>query len=122
MIVGCIFSALVFGVGYGRVLLTTLILRTILVLIGTILTIVAAKKAVDVFVRGTAGDTEVGDLDLENMKDEEAESSESEDVESDIDLDVPEEPENTPDVEDESDVEELADMVSETMTDDAEET
>lgn len=124
--VGLVLGTLVLAVGYGQVLLYNLVLRVLLVVVGTTLTIVAARKAVDAFLstgssKGLSApqvkEVNLGDLDeVESSSPEEAAGAAS-----DPDLnEASEGSEIAPDLEDDSDIEELADMVSETMEEDEE--
>lgn len=122
--VSFLLGMLVLAVGYGRVLFYHLILRVLLVMVGTTLTIVAARKAVDAFLStGSEGLSapQVKEVDLGDLEG----SDETTTGEASTGSDASPEPneasegsEITPDIDDEEDIEELADMVSETMKED----
>lgn len=118
-------GVLVFAVGYGRVLFYHLILRVLLVMVGTTLTIVAARKAVGtVLSTGSEGHTapQVKEVDLGDLEERESTTGEAATgaEASSGPGQASEGSEITPDLEDEDDIEELADMVSETMKEDGE--
>ncbi|MFB6345699.1 MAG: hypothetical protein ABEK50_08015 [bacterium] len=121
--IGVVLAGLVFLVGYGQVLLYNLILRSLLVMFGSALTIVAARKATAVFIKPPTTDVEkppeLGEVDIEGPSGETAETSEqTQETESvdDVEPDGPiETDEATSEIDDDADIGKLADMVSETM-------
>jgi len=123
ILLGVVLGAIVFAVGYGRVLLFRLFLRSILVCLGTVLTVIAARKSINVFVQSSdtgvsqqAPDVNLGSIDA-NEEESEQESAEEFDP-----SDLPDSPEEVSEFEDElddeSDIEDLANMVSDTMKED----
>lgn len=121
--VGVILGGLVFAAGFGRVLLYNLFIRSLLVTIGTALTIIAARKATNIFInpasRNLGQSSPLGEVDLE-------EATGADDADEDQDQEDtggPLEAEQSPDDFDEDeDIGELADMVSDTMSGEDEET
>jgi hypothetical protein len=125
IVVGFFLAVIVFVAGYGRVLLVELLLRCLLVAVGTTLTIVGANEAITLLVESQGGDSsstkQVEDVDFSETEQNEA-TSDDEDVGSEggsstqetdvVDTDT--------DLEDEAEIEELAEMVSDTMNEDNE--
>lgn len=118
LFVGLLLGVIVFIVGYGEILLFNLAIRSLLVVSATMITLIAADKAIEIFVQPQTTSSEpeqVENVDLENIKSDsnnEA-SSEASDSQSTDDL-------NSGDsqIDDDAEIEELADMVSDTMKED----
>lgn len=107
-------------VGYGQVLLYNLILRSLLVALGTTLTIIAARKATSVFISPPTSNIEsppeLGEVDLENPSEEPGEAGSESKGETGVE--TPEagpSEEASSEIDDDADIGKLADMVSETM-------
>ena len=132
--IALLFSLVVLGVGWGRVLLPQLVARTVLVFLGTVVCLVAARKSVDVFVStpptasAVDADVDLGDPESGEQGVESTPASSQEDS-GDGGEPPTEEPageqtadsreESTPeDLGDDAEVEELAEMVSQTMAED----
>lgn len=122
LLVGLLLGIVVGVVGYGRVLPSYLAVRVLLVVLGTALTIVGASKVVNVLIgEQSTGTTspQVKEVDLGSL-DEGGEGEEPEESATVMDEDSPDasdEETDASDIEDEAEIEELADMVSETMKD-----
>lgn len=119
--VGVILGSLVFAVGYGQVLLYNLVLRSLLVTIGSALTIVAARKATKVFIKRPTSSIEeppeLGEVDINEPGDSgtgDSEITEDEDGGEEFGESSPEE-QAEEQLDDDADIGQLADMVSETM-------
>ena len=135
--IGFFLSMIVLGYGWGRVLLPQLLARTVLVFLGTVVCLAAARKSVDLFVSvpptapsadpdvdlqeqqpstGDPGmDSTAGESDGETGGSQDPSAGESTGEET-----VPDSPEESTsqDLEDDAEVEELAEMVSQTMAED----
>lgn len=125
--VGVILGGLVFLVGFGQVLVYNLVLRSLLVTIGSALTIIAARKATKVFIsRPTSSieePPELGEVEIEEpggSESEEDASTDEEESPSDELSDSSPEEEAQEQLDDDADIGQLADMVSETMKEDEE--
>lgn len=115
--VGLLLGTVVGIVGYGRVLPSYLAVRVLLVVLGTTLTIVGASRVVNMLI-GTeqTGTTspQVKEVDLGSLDGVDEGTAETEET-STSEMDEVSDPAS--DMEDEAEIEELADMVSETMKD-----
>lgn len=114
---GLLLGTIVLVVGWGRVLLPQLIIRSLLVSLGSITALVASQKAIDVFVLTPSDGLDsngVQEMDLSDMETEhdDLESELNDDAEIPEDDDVKQIEESA---EDEGGVEDLANMVSDQM-------
>ncbi len=119
-----LFLGIVVGlVGYGRVLPVYLVVRVLLVVLGTTITIVTATKTVNFLVSeqqsGTASlqdrEVDLGEIDNLDNQDESDETDPSGHVKSDERFS--DEIDSSTELDDDAEIGELADMVSETMKD-----
>jgi hypothetical protein len=123
--VGLFLAIIVFVVGYGRVLLYDLLLRCLVVAVGTTLTIVGSNQGIRFFVQSRGGGStspqQVEDVDFEDNSEEEK-TSESDEVASESDTSSEDSSviDSGTDLGDDAEIEELADMVSDTMNEDDE--
>lgn len=128
MSVGLFLGIIVGLVGYGRVLPVYLVVRVLLVVLGTTLTIVGATKIVNLLVgeqqMGTTS-PQVKEVDLGNLENVGNEGQKTE-TEGTGDFEGSEgttdDTDPATDLEEDAEIEELADMVSETMKDEETET
>lgn len=126
--VGLILGGVVFLAGFGRVLLFNLLLRSLLVTVGSALTIIAARKATKVFITRPSSSIdeppELGEVDIEQPEGEESEGDVNPDDEegslADELEDSSPEQQAQDQLDDDADIGELADMVSDTMQQDEE--
>lgn len=100
-------------VGWGNVRWPYLIARTLVVTLGTMLTIKAAQFAFRQYVTGPTRSVADEDVDLEDITEED--DSTKEEAEA-VDMEKPED-----ELENQAEAEELADVVSQTMAEDEDE-
>lgn len=125
--VGILLGGVVFLVGYGQVLLYNLFLRSLLVTLGSALTIIAARKATTVFISPPSSSVnkppELGEVEINEPagEGEETESPPADDEGATAETgEATSGEEASSGLDDEADIGELADMVSETMKDEEE--
>lgn len=134
---GLLLSFVVFVSGWGRVLLPRLVVRSVLVLLGTVVSLVAARKSVELFVHSTGSAMVNPDVNLQTGEARsDAEAQPQQDARDESESAAPGEEteagapgesspesagESTPDdLDEDAEVQELAEMVSQTMAEDEE--
>jgi len=118
--VGLLLGIIVGLVGYGRVLPVYLAVRVLLVFLGTTVTIVGAERTVNLLMdEQQAGTTspQVKEVDLGNLDSLEDQEESEGAGDSVSDEGFPDESDTATELEEDAEIEELADMVSETMKD-----